>query len=149
MHPDAVQNVTRICNQTWPHQLNNHYELSDHPASRQGDKPGYNFAKKSVTDFQAQSGLNRCSGFLDEFRSNWINFFNTPSFPQNQYPTQRNSLRGFLARKILAYFPLPPRPAVAITSSWSRRVFYHALSLSMIRAWAFPMFSHCSPPHVR
>ena len=151
MHPDAVQNVTRFCNQTfWPCSRNNSCDFSDQSTIQQGYNPECNFSKKTLTDFMTESGLNRYCGFPDEVRPNRTDASShTPLSPQNKYPTQRNSLRGFLARKILTYLPLPPNPAVANTSSWLRRVFSHAFCLSMIRVWAFPMFSHCSPPHVR
>ena len=150
MHPDAVQNVTRFCNQTfWPCPQNNPCDFSDRPIIQQGDNPERNFFSKTVTSLMTGFGLKHCFGFSDEVRPNRTDASShTPLSPQNKYPSKRN-LRGFLARKILTYLPQPPKPAVANTSSWLRQVFSHAFCLSMIRVWAFPMFSQCSPPHVQ
>lgn len=151
MHPDASKNVTRFCNQNfWPCNqdiIGNSCQVS----FRQGIISGYNLFSKSIAKSRAKYGKPLSLGFhrerLNVCRVNRVP--HTSLSPQNKYPSKRNFLRGFHTRKILTYLPLPPKPAVAITSSWLRRVFSHALCPSMIRVWAFPMFSHCSPPHVR
>lgn len=150
MHPDATKHVTRNCYQTFCPKKTD-FGISNLKTTSKGKFSSTHFLTSLLANFRAPSELpdethlgNGCLAAI--FASD---FPHTPFLTQNKYPSQRNFLRGFLARKILTYLPLPPKLAVANTSSWLRRVFSHALSLSMIRVWAFPMFSQCSPPHVR
>ena len=149
MHPDATKNVTRNCYQTFcPGKTD--FGTVNFKAAQKGKFSGNHLLTRLLANFRAPSELLNKARFgngrlLASFASD---FTHTPFLPQNKYPSRRNSLRGFLVRESL---PFNPALITVLSSPWAwlRQFSIRAQKLLAIRRRVFPIFSYCSPPHVR
>lgn len=149
MHPDALKIVTRYCNQDFRHRQTELGASNFKPAQK-GKFLGNHLLTRLLANFSAPSELQNEARFgngrlLASFASD---FTHTPFSPQNKYPSRRNSLRGFLLRESLQFNPVL-KAALSAPWAWLRQFSIRAQKLLAIRRRVFPIFSYCSPPHVR
>lgn len=149
MHPDATKNVTRNCYQTFcPGKTG--FGASNFKPAQKGKFSGKHFLTRLLASFSAPSELQNEARFGNgrltaSFASD---FTHTPFLPQNKYPSRRKSLRDFLLRKFIHFHPVL-KTAISAPWAWLRQFSIRAQKLLAIRRRVFPIFSYCSPPHVR
>ena len=149
MHPDATKNVTRNCYQTFcPGKTD--FGASNFKPAQKGKFSGNHLHTRLLAKFRAPSELLNKTRFGNGrlFASSASDLTHTPFSPQNKYSSRRNSLRGFLLRKSLQ-LNLVFKTALSATWAWLRQFSIRAQKLLAIRRRVYPIFSYCSPPHVR
>ena len=149
MHPDATKNVTRNCYQTFcPGKTD--FGASNFKPAQKGKFPGNHLLTRPLVNFRAPSELLNKARFGNgrltaSFASD---FTHTPFLPQNKYHSRRKSVRDFLLRKFIHFNPVL-KTAISAPWTWLRQFSIRAQKLQAIRRRVFPIFSYCSPPHVR
>lgn len=138
MHPNAVQNVTRKCNQTFV---------------ATGQRPATPFANPHYdTHFRVSKKLftntaSRLSLIAGTVRASATRLYTSFSL-KNKSPFSCG-VRKIFSSSDLAHTPNRIRHLVASSRQWLRHVLSHALSFFRGRVWGLPLYFHCSPPHVR
>ena len=149
MHPDALNIVTRYCNQGF-RLRQTELGVSNFKPAQKGKFSGNHLHTRLLAKFRAPSELLNKTRFGNGrlFASSASDLTHTPFSPQNKYPSRRNSLRGFLLRKSLQLNPVF-KTALSAPWAWLRQFSIRAQKLLVIRRRVYPIFSYCSPPHVR
>lgn len=138
MHPNAVQNVTRKCNQTFV---------------APGQRPATPIANPHCdTHFRASKKIStntasRLSLIAGTVRASAIRVYTSLSF-KNKSPFSCGFRKNFSSSEF-AHTPACGRHTVARSRQSLRHILSNALSFFRGRVWGLPMFFHCSPPHVR